>query len=129
MEQSGDLTVDFYEKVAVVCRAIPWGCAATYGQIALLCGNPRYARRVGYALGRRLDDVPAHRVVNHQGILSGAMAFPTPDAQRQLLESEGIPVVRTPDGRKYRVDLRRYGWQPSPDELCRLEQCFCDQRK
>ena len=61
--------MDFYEKTAIVCRMIPEGRVSTYGQIALLCGNPRYARRVGFALGRKLTDVPAHRVVNHQGIL------------------------------------------------------------
>ena len=118
--------MDFYEKTAIVCRMIPWGKVSTYGQIALLCGNPRYARRVGYALGRKLTDVPAHRVVNHQGVLSGAMAFPTPDAQRLLLASEGVPAERAPDGKGWRVNLKEYGWQPSDEELSAIDEAFSE---
>lgn len=68
---------DFYKRAAIVCRGIPYGKAATYGQIALLCGKPKNARQVGYALNRGLLglDIPAHRVVNARGILSGAAAF------------------------------------------------------
>ena len=64
---------DFYKRAAVVCRAIPYGKAATYGQIALLCGRPKNARQVGYALnrGRLGDGIPAHRIVNARGVLSG----------------------------------------------------------
>lgn len=53
--------MDFYQRVGIVCRAIPAGKVATYGQIALLCGKPRNARQVGYALnrGRAGADVPA----------------------------------------------------------------------
>lgn len=114
--------MDFYEKVAIVCKMIPRGRVSTYGQIALLCGNPHYARRVGYALGRRLTGVPAHRVVNHQGILSGAMAFSTPDAQRLLLESEGVEVLS--ENGRWRVILSRYGWQPTEEECQALEKQF-----
>ena len=69
---------DFYRRAAIVCRAIPCGKAATYGQIALLCGKPKNARQVGYALsrGRLGDGIPAHRVVNSRGVLSGAAAPP-----------------------------------------------------
>ena len=83
---------DFYQRAAIVCRAIPYGNAATYGQIALLCGKPKNARQVGYALnrGRLGDGIPAHRVVNSRGILSGAAAFETDDMQRRLLEAEGV---------------------------------------
>ena len=64
------MSFDFYKRAAIVCRAIPYGKVATYGQIALLCGRPKNARQVGYALNRnRLgDDIPAHRVVNARGI-------------------------------------------------------------
>ena len=116
--------MDFYEKTAIVCRMIPEGRVSTYGQIALLCGNPRYARRVGFALGRKLTDVPAHRVVNHQGILSGAMAFATADVQKILLEVEGVAVMRTADGKSWRVELGKYGWQPSQEELSAMTQAF-----
>ena len=70
---------DFYRRAAIVCRRIPYGKTATYGQIALLCGKPRNARQVGYALnwGRLGDGIPAHRAVNSRGILSGAAAFET----------------------------------------------------
>lgn len=82
------MSFDFYKRAAIVCRAIPYGKVATYGQIALLCGRPKNARQVGYALNRnRLgDDIPAHRVVNARGILSGAAAFDTADMQKLLLE-------------------------------------------
>ena len=58
--------MDFYERVRFVMNHIPYGKAATYGQIALLCGKPGNSRQVGYALNRRLGgaDLPAHRVVN-----------------------------------------------------------------
>ena len=119
--------MDFYEKAAIVCRMIPCGKVSTYGQIALLCGNPRYARRVGYALGRKLTGVPAHRVINHQGVLTGALAFPTPDAQKQLLELEGVAVHRTPDGRGWRVDIKEYGWQPAKEELLAMDNAFLNE--
>ena len=56
--------MDFYQRAGIVCRAIPRGTVASYGQIALLCGKPKNARQVGYALnkGRLGEEVPAHRV-------------------------------------------------------------------
>ena len=79
--------MDFYQRVGIVCRAIPAGKVATYGQIALLCGKPRNARQVGYALnrGRAGADVPAFRVVNGQGVLSGAQAFSRPNTQKKAV--------------------------------------------
>lgn len=67
--------MDFYKRMGIVCQNIPEGKVATYGQIALLCGKPRNARQVGYGLRHGLagDNVPAHRVVNSKGILSGAV--------------------------------------------------------
>lgn len=49
------MSFDFYKRAAIVCRAIPYGKTATYGQIALLCGKPENARQVGYALNRKKD--------------------------------------------------------------------------
>lgn len=97
--------MDFYEKVALVCRRIPKGRVASYGQIARLCGKLYGARQVGFALANRLEDVPAHRVVNSQGYLSGAHAFLGPDMQRKMLEAEGVLV--SPNGR---VDMKFYAW-------------------
>ena len=94
------MSFDFYKRAAIVCRAIPYGKTATYGQIALLCGKPENARQVGYALnrGRLGEGIPAHRVVNARGILSGAAAFETADMQKRLLEKEGVTVQFTPYG-------------------------------
>ena len=84
--------MDFYKRAALVLKKIPEGKVATYGQIALLCGKPEIPRQVGYGLGRNLmgEDVPAYKVVNAQGILSGAAAFETFDMQKLLLEQEGV---------------------------------------
>ena len=72
----------------------------------------------GDALNRnRLgDDIPAHRVVNVRGILSGAAAFDTADMQKLLLENEGIEVSFTPDG--WQVDLKKDGWHNTMEKHC-----------
>ena len=93
---------------------------ATYGQLALLAGRPQCPRQVGYLLGHVFSgELPAHRVVNRQGFLSGARSFPTPDAQRRLLEAEGVEV-----GPGERVDLERWGWHTTPEEAAALERAF-----
>ena len=107
----------FDRRVALVCGRIPAGRVASYGQIALLCGSPRAARQVGQALRRGVSPA-AHRVVNREGVLSGAAAFLIPGLQASLLEAEGVEV-----GPGERVDLARFGWRPGPaelDELARL---------
>lgn len=103
--------MDFYKRMAIVCRAVPRGRVASYGQIALLCGKPRNARQVGYGLKRGLagEHTPAHRIVNSKGCLSGAASFETADMQKLLLEGEGVEVYREDGG--FRVDLKRYGWR------------------
>lgn len=116
--------MDFYRRVHLVCRRIPYGKAATYGQIALLCGKPKNARQVGYALrtGRAGEGVPAHRILSSRGILSGAASFDTPDMQKLLLEEEGVEVEWTPDG--YWVDLKRFGWKNTLEEAEELRAQF-----
>ena len=118
---------DFYKRAAVVCRAIPYGKVASYGQIALLCGKPKNARQVGYALNRdRLGpDIPAHRVVNSRGMLSGAVAFETGDMQRLLLVGEGVRVMWTEKG--WMVDLKADGWHNTMDEALRFREIFEEQ--
>ncbi len=112
--------MDFYRRVGMVCRQVPEGRVATYGQIALLCGKPRNARQVGYALSRNLaGEVPAFRVVNSQGYLSGAESFARPDTQRKLLRRDGVKV--SADGR---VDLKVYGWRNTMDEALFLRARF-----
>lgn len=97
----------FNERVyEQVCR-IPCGRVTTYGQIALLAGNPRASRAVGWALHRnpRPGEIPCHRVVNRKGGLAPAFAFGGVDRQKQLLEEEGVAVDSEDE-----VDLKRYGW-------------------
>lgn len=116
--------MDFYKRMALVCQQIPSGKAATYGQIALLCGKPKNARQVGYALNRGLAGagVPAHRIVNAKGILSGAAAFELPNQQKQMLEEEGISVIWTEDG--WKIDLKKDGWKNTMEHALRLRAEF-----
>lgn len=114
---------DFYKRARLVCLSIPKGKVATYGQIALLCGKPRNARQVGHGLNRgKLGEVPAHRVVNARGILSGAASFETFDMQRLLLEKEGVEVKWTEEG--WQVDMGKYGWKNTMEEAEKLERKF-----
>ena len=84
--------MNFYEKVYEIVRQIPKGKVATYGQIALLCGNPRASRAVGYALHCNPEPgiIPCHRVVNREGRPAPGFAFGGPEVQREMLESEGV---------------------------------------
>lgn len=97
---------------------------ATYGQIALLCGKPQNSRQVGYALKKGLagEGVPAYRVVNSKGVLSGAVYFETCDMQKLLLEEEGVEV----DSRQgeWRVDLKKYGWKNTMEDFYLLQWLF-----
>ena len=115
--------MDFPKRVGLVCRAIPPGRVATYGQIALLCGRPQCPRQVGTVLSRGTGgEVPAHRVVNRQGYLSGARCFLEPGIQRLSLEAEGGPVS---PGQT--VDLKKYGWRPGEKEQEALWAAFQEQ--
>lgn len=95
-----------YELIYDAVKLIPRGKVATYGQIALLAGNPRWSRVVGYALHANPDPqhIPCYRVVNRFGEPSPAFAFGGFDTQAALLESEGVIVTEG------RVDLEAYGW-------------------
>lgn len=116
--------MDFYDKMHIVCMAIPAGCVATYGQIAMLCGAPSYSRQVGFGLRNRLagDKVPAHRIVNSRGELSGAHSFEFADLQKTLLQEEAVEVFWT--GKCWRVDLRRFGWKNTLEEALNFETMF-----
>ncbi len=96
-----------YQKIYEVVRQIPKGCVATYGQVAALAGNRRWARVVGYALhvNPEPEQIPCYRVVNREGRLSEAFAFGGVNRQKILLEQEGIEVVDN------KVDLLRYQWK------------------
>lgn len=124
---TGGSSMDFYKRMRHVCARIPYGKVVTYGQIALLCGKPNNARQAGYALHHGLagKHVPAHRVVNSAGILSGAEAFDTSDMQRLLLEAEGIEVQKTDSG--WKVDLKQFGWKHSMKEAEELYEIYREQ--
>ncbi len=86
-------TLSFYEKVYEVARQIPYGRVTSYGAIANYLGAKRSARLVGYAMnGSHNKDVPAHRVVNRKGLLTGKHHFEGTNLMQQLLESEGVKV-------------------------------------
>lgn len=95
-----------FEKIYNVVKAIPKGKVATYGQVASIAGNPRWARVVGYALHVNPTPgiIPCHRVLNRDGKVAESFAFGGGAIQRQRLEAEGI--VFEADGR---VDLEKYG--------------------
>ncbi len=98
----------FKKKVYDVVKMIPKGRVSTYGQIALLIGNPRASRAVGNALHVNPDPehTPCFRVVNGEGFLSGAFAFGGRDVQKKMLEKDGIRV------KDDQVDLKKYLWKP-----------------
>lgn len=98
----------FDESIYQTVRLIPRGNVATYGQIALMSGHKGAARAVGNALhvNPYFGDVPCHRVVNAQGRLAPSFAFGGADAQKRMLESEGVDVS---DDNK--VNLEKYQWR------------------
>ncbi len=84
----------FFEKVYRVAALIPYGRVSTYGAIANYLGATGSARMVGWAMnGSHNKDIPAHRVVNKNGLLTGKHHFQGTNLMQQLLESEGIEVV------------------------------------
>ncbi|HEU5226435.1 MAG TPA: MGMT family protein [Ktedonobacteraceae bacterium] len=97
-------------RVFALVRACPIGRVTTYGWLAKCAGYPRGARIVGWIMHEASPGIPAQRVINSKGELSGSWAFGSPDRMRQLLEAEG--VIFSDDGR---VDLKSYGWNPARD--------------
>ena len=87
--------VNFFEKVYQVVRQIPEGRVSSYGAIARAIGSPQSARMVGWAMNasHNFEDVPAHRVVNRMGLLTGKHHFDGTNLMQQLLENEGVEVI------------------------------------
>ena len=84
---------NFFDKCYEVARQIPFGRVTSYGAIATYLAAPRSARAVGYAMtASHGKDVPAHRVVNRKGLLTGKHHFDGINLMQQLLENEGIQV-------------------------------------
>jgi methylated-DNA-protein-cysteine methyltransferase-like protein len=100
---------NFFERVYTVARKIPYGKVTSYGAIAKVLGAARSARMVGWAMNaaHTLEDVPAHRVVNRNGLLTGKHHFDGTNLMQQLLENEGIQVKDNQI-----VDFKKVFWQP-----------------
>lgn len=94
-----------FGKIYEVVKSIPKGRVATYGQVALLAGNPRWSRVVGYALHVNPDpeNIPCHRVVNRFGEVSKAFVFGGENAQVELLKNEGVTFLKNG-----RVDMKKH---------------------
>ena len=103
------MEANFFERVYAIARQIPEGKVTTYGAIAKALGTARSARMVGWAMNAShgMEDVPAHRVVNRIGMLSGKHHFDGTHLMQQLLESEGIKVVNNQV-----VDFEKHLWTP-----------------
>jgi methylated-DNA-protein-cysteine methyltransferase-like protein len=86
---------NFFEDVYEVVKLIPRGRLSSYGAIAAYLGAKSSSRMVGWAMNasHSMPDVPAHRVLNRNGVLTGKMHFAPPDLMQQLLEAEGVIVV------------------------------------
>ena len=104
-------TLNFFDKVYEVAKLIPYGRVTSYGAIATYLGAARGARMVGYAMnGSHSKDVPAHRVVNRKGLLTGKHHFEGTNLMQQLLESEGIAVIENQI-----QNLDKIFWDPSKE--------------
>jgi len=100
---------NFFEKVYEVTKLIPFGKVTSYGAIAKYLGAVRSARMVGWAMNNSHGkDVPAHRVVNKKGLLTGKHHFEGTNLMQQLLESEGIKVVDNQI-----QEMEKVFWDPS----------------
>jgi methylated-DNA-protein-cysteine methyltransferase-like protein len=100
---------NFFERVYAIARQIPYGKVTSYGAIAKALGTARSARMVGWAMNacHKLEDVPAHRVVNRKGLLTGKHHFDGTNLMQQLLENEGIKIVDNQI-----MDLDNHFWIP-----------------
>ncbi len=103
-------TATLMAQVFALVRACPAGHVTTYGWIGKALGYPRGARMIGWIMNETPSGVPAQRVINSKGELSGSWAFGERGRMRKLLEAEGVVFSENE-----RVDLKRYGWDPSTD--------------
>ena len=101
---------DFYSRVYALVRKIPKGKVVSYGDIAEYLGTKGSARTVGYAMNNAHSvspPIPAHRVVNRNGLLTGKHHFGSPTMMQQLLENEGIKVINDQI-----QDFEKIRWKP-----------------
>ena len=104
---------NFFERVYEIVRQIPEGKVTSYGAIAKALGTARSARMVGWAMNasHNLEDVPAHRVVNRIGMLSGKHHFEGTNLMQQLLENEGVKIQNNQI-----VNFEYHFWNPIQDK-------------
>jgi methylated-DNA-protein-cysteine methyltransferase-like protein len=97
----------FKNKVISIIKKIPYGKVTTYGTVAVLAGNPRGARTVGWILASQSEkyNLPWQRVINRRGFISIKGSINSKEVQKGLLQAEGIEV--SPD---FMVNLKEYGW-------------------
>jgi methylated-DNA-protein-cysteine methyltransferase-like protein len=109
MAQESQTELSFFERVYQVARQIPVGKVTSYGAIARAIGSAQSSRMVGYAMNasHNLPDIPAHRVVNRNGLLTGKHHFQGTSLMQQLLENEGIQVVNNQI-----QDFDKHFWTP-----------------
>lgn len=103
------MEANFFERVYVIARQIPEGKVTSYGAIAKALGTGRSARMVGWAMNasHNREDIPAHRVVNRKGLLTGKHHFAGTNLMQQLLENEGVKVVNNQI-----IDFEKHFWHP-----------------
>lgn len=101
---------DFFERVFAVVKEIPFGRVTSYGAIAAYLGSKRSSRMVGWAMNasHKIEGIPAHRVVNRNGVLSGKNHFADQNEMQKKLESEGIQVLDDSV-----VEFNNVFWNPS----------------
>lgn len=104
-------TLSFFDKVYDVAKQVPMGRVTSYGAIAKYLGAAKSARMVGYAMnGSHGKDVPAHRVVNRKGLLTGKHHFEGTNLMQQLLENEGVEVIENQV-----QNFEKVFWDPSKE--------------
>jgi methylated-DNA-protein-cysteine methyltransferase related protein len=113
--ETTDTRPSWLEQVFRIVRCIPYGKVTTYGSIAEAVGSRTTSRMVGWAMNKShlvLPKVPAHRVVNRKGILTGKHHFGHPDLMQQLLESEGICIQNDKI-----ISFNMHYWNPNEIKL------------
>ena len=103
---------NFFNKAYEIVRIIPIGRVTSYGAIGKYLGSAKSARMVGWALNKCPNDVPAHRVINRNGLLTGKAHFNGINLMKQLLENEGIVVEENKV-----INLGNNFWDPSKELL------------
>ena len=107
-----DASKDFFEQVYAVVKEIPEGRVTSYGAIANYLGTKKSSRMVGWAMNacHSRPEIPAHRVVNRNGLLTGKMHFSAPEDMQKRLEKDGLKVVADQI-----IDFKLHFWDPEEE--------------